>query len=138
MSFPDAAAAEAAFYDAFRELDLEQMRAVWLDSATASCIHPGGGLLQGADAILASWAEMFRGSQVPQVRYRLIQASVDEHMVVHTVEENVNSGNGQRSALVLATNVYTCISGRWHMLAHHASLPLVEPQQKQQPPSSLH
>lgn len=136
MPFPNAAEAEAAFYAAFRNLDLAQMKAVWLDSATASCIHPGGGLLQGTDAIIASWTEMFRDSHVPQVKHRLIQASTDEHLAVHTVEESVSTG--QHSALILATNIYTRVEGRWHMLAHHASLPLIEPQQEQPPPASMH
>lgn len=138
MSFPDAAAAEAAFYDAFRELDIARMRSVWLNSNDASCIHPGGGLLQGADEVLASWAEMFRNSQVPQVTHRLIQVSSDRHLAVHTVEEKVSSGSGRRSARVLATNVYAQHDGGWQMLAHHASLPLVEPQEQPTQQSSLH
>jgi hypothetical protein len=137
MPFPDAAAAETAFYTAFRELDLAKMKAAWLDSSNTSCIHPGGGLLQGTDAVLASWAGMFANSQAPEVEHRLIQASTDEHLAVHTVEEKVRSGSGQRSALVLATNVYLCVEGRWYMLAHHASLPLVEPK-RERPPSALH
>jgi ketosteroid isomerase-like protein len=138
MPFPDAEAAEAAFYAAFRDLDITGMKTVWLDSSDASCIHPGGGLLRGADAILASWAEMFRHSRVPQVSHRLIQATADRHLEVHTVEEQVSSGSGQRSARILATNVYARSDGGWQMLAHHASLPLVEPQGEQAKSSSLH
>ena len=137
MPYEDASAAEAAFYTAFRELDLAQMRAVWLASSTTSCIHPGAELLQGIESIMASWAAMFSNSQVPQVEHRLIQASTDRNLAVHTVEEKVSSASGQRSALVLATNVYARTEGRWHLLAHHASLPLVEPEQ-QQTPSPLH
>lgn len=138
MSFPDAAAAEAAFYVAFRELDITRMKRVWLDSADASCIHPGGDLLQGANAVLASWAKMFRNAQVPQVTHRLLQVSSDHHLAVHTVEEKVSSGSGQRSARILVTNVYAQRDGGWQMLAHHASLPLVESRQKQAEPPSLH
>jgi ketosteroid isomerase-like protein len=124
MPFPDPAAAEAAFYAAFRALDVEQMGRVWLVSPDASCIHPGGALLQGTDAILASWAAIFRDSRPPRVLYRTLQISADRHLAVHTVEENVNSGS--RQAVILATNVYRYSGGGWRMLAHHASLPLVE------------
>jgi ketosteroid isomerase-like protein len=136
MSFPDPAAAEAAFYEAFSTLDLTQMRTVWLDSERASCIHPGAGLLQGIDTIMASWAAMFDNSQIPQVEHRLIQVSRDTNLTVHTVAENVSTDSGRRSALILATNVYIRIDDRWHMLAHHASLPLInqEQDQEQQPP----
>lgn len=126
MSYSDPAAAEAAFYAAFAALDLEQMRAVWLDSPDSSCIHPGGGLLQGAAAILGSWGEIFRDSEPPRVAHRLVQATSDAHLVVHTVEEDVSSGAGQRRALILATNIYRLTDDGWRMLAHHASLPLVE------------
>jgi hypothetical protein len=81
---------------------------------------------------------MFRHSRVPQVSHRLIQATADRHLEVHTVEEQVSSGSGQRSARILATNVYARSDGGWQMLAHHASLPLVEPQGEQAPSSSLH
>ena len=134
MSYPDVADTETAFYNAFRELDLEKMKAVWLDSTTSSCIHPGSGLLIGFEKVLASWAGIFSNSQVPKVEHRLVQASTDAHLAVHTVEENVTSGSGARSALILATNVYSRVDGRWYMIAHHASLPLVEPQQEKDPP----
>jgi ketosteroid isomerase-like protein len=127
MKFPDPSETEAAFYAAFRRLDIDRMKHVWLDSATASCVHPGGGLLLGIDAVLASWGEIFRDSQPPRVEYRLIQASTDAVLAVHTVEETVSSGSGERRARVLATNVYRLVDGSWNMLAHHASLPLVEP-----------
>ena len=128
MPYPDPAAAEKAFYAAFRSLDLEQMKSVWMDSSSSSCIHPGGGLLQGIDDILASWAEIFRDSTPPRIEHRLIQASTDERLAVHTVREDINSGSGSQRAVVLATNIYGYIDGGWRMLAHHASLPLVETQ----------
>ena len=138
MTFPDPAAAEAAFYAAFRALSLDQMEAVWLPSSNASCIHPGGGLLQGTPAILASWAEIFRDSAPPEVRHRLIQASTDERLAVHTVQEDVRSGAGRRQAIILATNIYCHVDGGWQMLAHHASLPLVESQPGKDTPGALH
>ena len=127
MSYHDPTAAEAAFYAAFGALDLDQMKTVWLESPASSCIHPGGGLLQGIEAIITSWAEIFRDSEPPQVAHRLIQAATDEHLVVHTVQEEVSSRAGQRRALILATNIYQLTDDGWRMLAHHASLPLVEP-----------
>jgi hypothetical protein len=126
MPFADPSAAEAAFYAAFRALNLEHMQAVWMQSSSTSCIHPGGDLLQGTPAILASWAEIFRNSGPPQVSNQLIQANIDARLAVHTVREDVRSGAGQRQAVILATNVYWYTDGGWQMLAHHASLPLVE------------
>lgn len=125
MFFDEPTAAEAAFYDAFRALDPSRMRAVWADSANTSCIHPGGDLIRGTPDILASWQGIFRGTEPPRVEYRLVSANVDERLAVHTVQEQIHSASG-RHALVLATNIYGRTGSGWQMLAHHASLPLVE------------
>jgi hypothetical protein len=138
MAFADPHAAEQAFYAAFRELDTDAMRRVWLDSDSSSCIHPGGGLLQGIGVVLASWSEIFRDSAPPRIEYKLIQASSDEHLAVHTVQESVSSGGGQHHAVILATNIYTLTDGGWRMLAHHASLPLVESNAERPGPAPLH
>ncbi|MCP5298754.1 MAG: nuclear transport factor 2 family protein [Chromatiaceae bacterium] len=126
MHFSDPAAVEAAFYAAFRELDDAAMSRIWLQSPDASCIHPGGALLQGAAQVLESWQEIFRETSPPKVSYRVVRTSADARLAVHTVEERVSSGAGTRHAVILATNVYTFADGSWRMLAHHASLPLVE------------
>lgn len=137
MSFPDPASVESAFYEAFRRLDIEQMRAVWSDALTTSCIHPGGELLQGTEAIIASWSEIFRDSQPPRVEHELIQSSVDGQLAVHTVRERVSSGAGRR-AVVLATNIFGLDANGWRMLAHHASLPLVESDTREAKRPPLH
>lgn len=138
MSFPNPEAAESAFYEAFKALDSEAMSLVWMKSSDASCIHPGGPLLQGTDRVLESWVEIFRDSNPPTVKVRLIQASADSHLAVHTVEESISSGSGTRQAVVLATNVYVRMDGGWRMLAHHASLPLVERSIEPSTPPALH
>lgn len=126
MLFTDPDAVETAFYAAFKALDKDAMSRVWLASPEVSCIHPGGALIQGSERVLQSWSEIFRDSSPPTVDVRLIQASADTRLAVHTVEESIVSSAGARQAVVLATNIYMFADGGWHMLAHHASLPLVE------------
>ena len=138
MDFPDPTSAEQAFYAAFRELDEDAMRAVWADSGDASCIHPGGTLLRGTEDILNSWREIFHEASPPQIEHRLIQASSDARLAVHTVEEQVRSGEGGRRAVILATNVYIFTGDGWRMLAHHASLPLVESNTPTETPRPFH
>jgi hypothetical protein len=135
--FEDPTTAEAAFYAAFRALDDKRMRSVWSDSATTSCIHPGGGLIRGTGAIIESWRTIFRGSRAPRLAYRLLGTNADGHLAVHTVEEEIAGASG-RGAVVLATNVYGRFDDGWRMLAHHASLPLVEPDEAQAGRAPLH
>lgn len=138
MRFTEPTSVENAFYKAFRELDADAMKQVWMESLTVSCIHPGGELLQGFEAVVDSWADIFRGSEPPQVEHRLVQANVNDNLAVHTVEERINSGSGERRAVVLATNIYGLVDGSWRMLAHHASLPLVESRSSEEAPQPLH
>ena len=127
-------ATEAAFYAAFGKLDVVAMRRVWWASDRISCIHPGGKLLQGYDAVMNSWEAIFRAHRPPTVDYRLIQATHGQNLAIHIVEERVKSGERDRQAVVLATNIYTLVDGGWRMLAHHASLPLVDPKPEPAPP----
>jgi hypothetical protein len=126
MTFTDPAAAEQAFYEAFGQLDIDAMKAVSVDSEESTCIHPGAALLQGTGPIIDSWQDIFRNTDPPEVECRLIQASADAQLAVHTVEERISSGDGRRHAIVVATNIYISLNGNWRMLSHHASLPLVE------------
>ena len=43
--------ANERFYEAFEQLDIEAMSAVWLHSNRARCIHPGWRTLRGWSAI---------------------------------------------------------------------------------------
>ena len=127
MPFRDPLSAEKAFYTAFVERDLDAMRACWSAGPEAACVHPGGGLLIGIEAIMASWADIFTGSSTPRVRVRLVQKSIDRQTALHIVEEHIESADQDRHATVVATNVYRRVGDGWLMRLHHASLPLVEP-----------
>ncbi len=119
--------AEAAFYEAFRHLDIDRMAAVWADSAEVFCVHPGGPLLTGRDAILGSWLEIFAGADPPQLDYRPIHCEQHADIAVHLVEEHIRPkrSRDEGAALVLATNVYVLTERGWEMLSHHASTPLL-------------
>lgn len=119
--------AEAAFYEAFRRLDVDRMATVWTDSADVFCVHPGGPLLTGRDAVLGSWLEIFAQADPPQLEYRLVHREQRADIAVHLVEEHIrpSGSRAEGAALVLATNVYILTERGWEMLSHHASTPMV-------------
>lgn len=127
MPFKDPTAAERAFYQAFTDRDLTAMKAVWVDAPRAACVHPGSGLLLGTDAIMSSWRDIFSGTSAPRVRVTVVQSWADTRTAVHIVEEHIESSDQDRSATVIATNLYERVQQGWLMRVHHASLPLVEP-----------
>lgn len=126
---------EAAFYQAFERCDQQAMTRLWLDAQDSSCIHPGGPLLQGTEAVLESWGQIFSQARPPQVGYRLLNRLQAAGLAVHTVEESIRPGDGESDATVLiATNVYRQTPEGWRMAAHHASLPMMGQRQSRRGP----
>jgi len=120
-------AAESAFYAAFEALDGERMRELWAESADVSCVHPGGPLLTGRDAVVQSWVEIFDAADPPRMEYRVLRRRQAEDLAVHLVEEHIRASGSKpgAAAVVFATNVYTLTDRGWRLISHHASTPLV-------------
>jgi ketosteroid isomerase-like protein len=114
--------AEAAFYRAFEEADLESMMAVWADDEDIVCIHPSGPRLCGPEAIRDSWRQLFRNG--PSLRFDLAGRQVvnGATLAVSSLTENIRAigETGPRHS-VTTTNVYLLTTRGWRMLAHHAS-----------------
>ena len=55
-------AANLAFYEAMRSLDIARMEAVWLQEDWVRCLHPGWELLLGWEEVQRSWAAIFRST----------------------------------------------------------------------------
>ena len=58
-------AANAAFYRAFAERDVAAMDALWARSTPVACIHPGWQVLNGREAVMASWRGILAGVPPP-------------------------------------------------------------------------
>jgi uncharacterized protein (TIGR02246 family) len=134
---------EAAFYAAFRTLDIALMGAVWAEQPSPVCVHPGGDLLQGRIEVLNSWREVMTGAERPELHYRVIRRTATDGLAVHLVEELIRpSRSREEPNRILATNVYRQAEDGWRMTAHHASLPLLrkrpEPANAEAPKSRMH
>lgn len=114
--------AEAAFYRAFAQRDLDGMMAVWADDEDIICVHPVGERLQGQAAIRHSWQSIF--SNGPRMSFRIEEPRVlrDERLAVHQVKERIRFEDEQDfQPPVMATNIYRLGNGGWRMVLHHAS-----------------
>jgi uncharacterized protein (TIGR02246 family) len=113
---------EAQFYEALQRADLDRLMAVWADDDEIACVHPGGPRLSGHAAIRASFEAIFANGPIPlqprgQRRLQALGCAV-HHVVEHI---RVVEAQGERSAWVLATNVYVKTAQGWRMVTHHAS-----------------
>jgi len=122
MLMASAEDAEAQFYEALRDGDIERVMAIWADDDEVVCVHPGGARVVGPLAVRAAFEAIFAsGSLVVHPEHvRRVQ-----HMgcAVHSVLERIDviTPEGPRSGWVLATNVYVKTTQGWRMVAHHAS-----------------
>jgi ketosteroid isomerase-like protein len=118
--FLTSAEAEQAFYSAFEKADIETMMAVWEKSTDVVCIHPGGPRLQGIEAIMASWKQIF--SAQAHLRFTLTnqQVTQDNHLAVHLLKERIEVDDVMQGVM-LTTNIYRFIGEGWKLTLHHAS-----------------
>ena len=114
--------AEAQFYDALREGDLDRLMDVWADDDEIICVHPGGGRVVGAQAIRAVFETIFgNGGVAVQTEHatRILSMGCAIHSVLERVD--VTTAEGPRTLWIVATNVYVQTAHGWRLAAHHAS-----------------
>lgn len=119
--FASAEEAEAAFYRAFERHDLEAMMAVWADEAVIVCVHPGGPMLIGRDAVRASWDQILAGGGPMSFVVQAVRHETRDGLAVHVVQEHIRAGDERPGPPVLATNVYRLTERGWRMILHHGS-----------------
>jgi uncharacterized protein (TIGR02246 family) len=113
---------EAQFYEALQQADLDRLMAVWAEDDEVACVHPGGPRVNGHAAIRASFEAIFANGPIPLVPQGVRRLQSLGCAVHHLVERiTVADAQGERSAWVLATNVYLKTAQGWRMVAHHAS-----------------
>jgi ketosteroid isomerase-like protein len=116
-------AANESFYAALSGLDVEGMGRVWLHADWVRCIHPGGDLIEGWDAIEVSWAGIFGDASWLRVVATGIEVTRSGDFAIVVCHENITQKQEShvRVMLAVATNLFTKTSGGWRMVHHHAS-----------------
>lgn len=115
-------AANAAFYAAFEMLDFDAMARAWSDRAPITCVHPSGTLLEGREAVLASWRGIFRATSQIHFLLDAVRAFVagDTAWVVLTETIDARHDEAEMRASTRATNVFVREDGAWKLVHHHA------------------
>jgi uncharacterized protein (TIGR02246 family) len=114
--------AEAQFYEAVRDGDLERLMAVWSDDDDVVCVHPGGTRVVGAQAVRAAFEAIFSNVSIA-VHPEHVKRVHAMGSAVHSVLERIDvvTSDGPRTGWIVATNVYVKTGEGWRMVAHHAS-----------------
>jgi ketosteroid isomerase-like protein len=112
--------AEAAFYDAIERCDLPLLEAVWSGDDTIVCIHPGSSRIEGRQAVVESFSDIF--ADAPAINYSITDTlqTGNDALAIHLVREEVEI-DGQVVSVMVATNIYHREGEGWKMLLHHSS-----------------
>ena len=132
--------AEAAFYEALEQADLEAMMAVWADDDDIVCVHPGGARLAGVAQVRESWRRIFASGQTLRFRLRQQHTLNGMTLAVHSVYEQISiAGEARARNPVIATNIYMRAENGWRMVVHHASpAPATPDSEGKRAPKTLH
>ena len=123
----DVEAANAAFYAAFEEADLDAMRALWLDDPDTLCIHPGALPVRGAGAVHRSWALVMAHTTYIQFILTDVVVSLRDDVATVACTENVLTGDDRTGpdafggAKALATQVFVRTPAGWRLWVRHAA-----------------
>ena len=119
----DLARANRRFYQVFERLDLEGMRALWLDAPTIRCVHPGGEALVGPARVHASWSAIFHSTDAIRFDVTDLTIEVAGEMGIVGCIEHIRGADAPQDddSVAAATNVFVRRGGEWRMAVHHAS-----------------
>lgn len=107
--------ANAAFYRAFAERDLEAMDRLWAREAPVACTHPAWTVLTGREDVLKSWEGILSNPDAPGIEVRDAVAHRLGDTAIVLCREIVEG------APIEATNVFVLEGGAWRIAHHHAS-----------------
>jgi ketosteroid isomerase-like protein len=115
--------ANAHFYRALAELDIEAMEEVWRHEDWVVCVHPGWPMMTGWAGIQESWMRIFENTKMMNVSPEDVSVRVDGNVAWVSCIENISTfyDAGLQSSYAQATNVFQRVDGAWKMVVHHAS-----------------
>lgn len=114
-------AANARFYNSFRNGDLAAMQTLWSKGENVCVVHPGVSGITGYDLVMGSWEFVWAEYDFPlDIEIRDVQVQVRGDMGYVTCIEMVKT-KGSSWGKQFATNVFEKVDGQWCMCIHHAS-----------------
>ncbi|CAA2964609.1 F-box SKIP8-like isoform X2 [Olea europaea subsp. europaea] len=114
-------AANARFYNSFRNGDLASMQALWSKGDHVCVVHPGVSGISSHDLVMGSWEFVWADYDFPlQIEIKDLQVHVRGDIGYVTCIEMVKT-KGSNWGRQFATNVFERIDGQWFMSVHHAS-----------------
>jgi SnoaL-like domain len=120
MDYDELLSANAAFYAAFSNHDIDSMSELWAQG-DVSCIHPGWLVIVGHDAVISSYRDIFRNPRQEPI------VTTHETPLISGVDGRVFCVESVGPAMLAATNWFRLVDGMWRLIHHQASQLVVAP-----------
>ncbi len=125
--------ANEAFYQAFRDRDIDAMDAVWSRRAPVSCVHPGWGPIRGRAEVMESWRNILSNPESPVVESRAASVSVYGDAALVTCFERIDD------TYLIASNMFAREGDGWRLVHHQAGPTTATPPPDSDPtPGAMH
>ena len=120
--------ANRSFYESLEKFDLPAMKTLWHRGPGVRCIHPGWEAINGYDAIIESWDQVFRNTGWMRVTPTDVSTWRLGELGLVYCAENITAKHDDEVgvAVTMATNVFRQTDEGWRMVLHHASPAPVE------------
>lgn len=113
--------AEAAFYEALQNGDIDALMAVWSEDEETVCIHPTGTQLLGIEHIRESWRSIFASTRL-RISPALVTRWKGMLLAIHHLVETLFVGeNKTPHGPLFVTHVYSRGAHGWQLVSRHAS-----------------
>ncbi|KAH6802891.1 Nuclear transport factor 2 family protein [Perilla frutescens var. frutescens] len=114
-------AANARFYNSFRNGDLAAMQGLWSKGDHVCVVHPGVSGISGNDLVMGSWEFVWADYEFPlEIEIKDVQVHVRGDVGYVTCIEMVKT-KGSSWGRHFASNVFEKVDGQWFICIHHAS-----------------
>ena len=113
----------AAYYEAFRAADIEQMMALWAERPDIVCVHPGSPRAhRGVAGVMESWLMVFARELNIGIEPRIVGSQESGELLSLIIEEAITRpGDVAATGTILISQTWRRIDGRWRLTFHHAS-----------------
>lgn len=113
----------AAYYEAFRAADIEQMMALWAERPDIVCVHPGSPRAhRGVAAVMESWLMVFARELNIGIEPRIVGNQESGELLSLIIEEAITRpGDVAATGTILISQTWRRIDERWRLMFHHAS-----------------
>jgi ketosteroid isomerase-like protein len=115
--------ANRSFYESLEKFDLPAMKSLWYRGPGVRCIHPGWEAINGYEAIIDSWDQVFKSTGWMRVTPTDVSTWRLGELGLVYCSENITAKHDDEVgvAVTMATNVFRQTGEGWRMVLHHAS-----------------